>query len=174
MESNRPKEIKVFDSLRGIYSFFVFFLHCNLTNILFISKDTYRYFNLIGHLAVDGFFFLSGFIITYVYEKKLSDAMQTNFRNFMRVFLKYFANRFARLYPLVFFSVTVAVIINPNKWIAQLSEYFVVCAWTSSCFGNTPLWSLNAEFLLYLLFPLFIWINKRINPDKKIWISILL
>lgn len=171
----KQAEIKVLDSLRGIFSLFVLFLHCSLPNIKFISPETYEYVTLMGHMAVDAFFFLSGFIITYIYQEIILNALQKDKRTFIRVFAKYFFNRIARLYPLVFFSETMVLIIRWGKvgW-ECLYEYFLVCAWFDKWSGNTPLWSLNAEFLLYLLFPLFIWMNHKINPKKKIWISLML
>ena len=171
----KPQEIKVLDSLRGIFSFFVLFLHCSLPNIKFISPATYEYFTFIGHLSVDAFFFLSGFVITYIYQQIIFEALQKDKTFFFRKFAKYFVNRIARLYPLVFFSETMVLIIKWGKvgW-ECLYEYFLICAWFDKWSGNTPLWSLNAEFLLYLLFPFFIWINSKINPAKKIWISIVL
>ena len=171
----KPKEIKILDSLRGIFSFLVLFLHCCLPNIKFISLEAYEYFTFAGHLSVDAFFFLSGFVITYIYQQIILDALQIDKKLFFRKFAKYFVNRIARLYPLVFFSETMLLIIKWGKvgW-ECLYEYFLVCAWFDKWSGNTPLWSLNAELLLYLLFPLFIWINYKINPTKKIWISIAL
>lgn len=186
---NQSTSFKVLDSLRGIYSIFVFLLHANQTYTTIFPRTVIKNIVFMGHISVDGFFCLSGFIITHVYGKKISDAIDRKKNvqegenldkqendGFFRIFLSYFWNRIARLYPLVFFSETIMLLFynNNNAGWECLYEYFLICGWVGKWSGNTPLWSLNAEFLLYLLFPIFLWINKKINPKKKVWIFTLL
>ena len=61
-------------------------------------------------VAVDGFFSLSGFIMTHIYEEKFWEYMK-NFKSekkkFFIFYLKFLIYRIGRLYPLLFLACTI-------------------------------------------------------------------
>ena len=101
-----------------------------------------------GFLGVDLFFLLSGFILTTVYSKEL------NLRSF-------FVARAARTYPLHLFTLAVllpcfgrAQEYSADSLVCNLTMTQVVCGGTLS--WNSVSWSLSAEWISYLLFPILL------------------
>ncbi|MGY3234492.1 MULTISPECIES: acyltransferase family protein [unclassified Bradyrhizobium] len=116
---------------------------------------------LMWHSVVDLFFCLSGFTLSYVYSRG-------EFR-----FSSYLTARFARIYPLYFFTLIIAA----TAWIVpgsvNLTSYPPTSAWTdfllqtlmlnswpiigSSVHWNPTAWSISIEWFCYLLlFPLLL------------------
>ena len=160
--------IKALDSLRGLFSFTVLIGHFSIFENNLEDEGMIRLRNNLMHSSVDGFFCMSGFILCYCYEKKFEICFEDGFLNFLRVFLRYWANRMARIYPLVFFTTAFHAIIRiytfPGNYHLIFYEYFLIIIWSKeyyslACrYGIWPLWSLCVEIILYILFPLFIFI----------------
>ena len=120
-----------------------------------------------GHLGVDLFFILSGFIITHVYWKHLTAP---NWRT-LRIFLWH---RFVRIYP-VHVTILCGLVIlvlsgramgvqfnHPEgwQWSGLANEIFLLQVWSFTySWGfegpgwNAPSWSISAEWFAYMLFP---------------------
>lgn len=126
------------------------------------SSDLARDFVENGRSAVQLFFILSGFILTYVYY-----APQTSGRVDKRDF---WFHRFARIYPLYLFAMIVYLPFiasqqatmhgSASSVIAHLAFYgavagLLVQAWVPRLAGawNAPGWSLSAEAFFYAVFP---------------------
>jgi len=77
------------DGLRGIAALVVVAIHCILVFPVAPQLP-------VGHLAVDFFFMLSGFVVSYAYEEKLKTGMSV--ARFLRI-------RIIRLYPMIFIGV---------------------------------------------------------------------
>jgi peptidoglycan/LPS O-acetylase OafA/YrhL len=119
-------------------------------------------------LAVDLFFFISGFVISSVYTGRLSDAAA--FKSFM-------AKRAARLVPLHWATFTIFAIFGIANATGHLPSnhpeiYDTRCAapnllllhafgFCSSLTFNYVSWSISAEMGLYLLFPLLAIVATR-------------
>lgn len=110
-----------------------------------------------GFVGVSFFFILSGFIITYNYQKKIEQRKVTK--------RQFWAARIARIYPLHLLTLLgVAFIGNyiaPIGWIEGI-KHFIAALFLLHPFipemdyffyFNSPSWSLGCEQLFYLLFP---------------------
>lgn len=139
----------------------------------------------IGYLAVDLFFVLSGFIICYQYLDRFRDRSSRDYAGFLW-------KRLARIYPahlavllglaaLVILSKFTSIKINdPQNFdpAGFFLDLFLVRSWVGDSQGwNIPAWSLSAEWLAYVLFPLFaltaIWLTARSSTVVLIAVGIL-
>jgi peptidoglycan/LPS O-acetylase OafA/YrhL len=101
------------------------------------------------------FFALSGFLIVRIYYEQvaLSGAWLS----------KYFLNRFARIYPVYFLLLSIAVCLHPDLRPWVLAKNFTL---THALFRGTelvipPSWSLTVEECFYFLAPLFMVMARR-------------
>ena len=107
-------------------------------------------------LSVMAFFFvLSGFLIVRVYYE------QTELR--LRWLTKYFINRFARIYPVYFLLLSIAVLLHHDFSAGVLLKNYTL---THALFhGSAPIikpsWSLTVEECFYFLAPAFILLARR-------------
>jgi peptidoglycan/LPS O-acetylase OafA/YrhL len=79
----------VLDGLRGVAAFFVAYFHAG-------RGFGFPIYPAHAYLAVDFFFCLSGFVISYAYDNQIQNGAS---------FAKFAALRLARLYPIIFISV---------------------------------------------------------------------
>src|SRR5262249_40103508 len=113
------------------------------------------------------FFVLSGFILTYVYPRFERPAEIGTF----------LWARLARLWPVHVAAMGFGLLLLPWHFWSQilackgkvlLAHLFLVQAWIPKCeyyFGINPVsWSISAEWLFYLCFPLFI-MPWRLKPQ---------
>ncbi|HTQ66603.1 MAG TPA: acyltransferase [Puia sp.] len=104
------------------------------------------------------FFVLSGFLIVYLYYEKLDISRKWLY--------KYFVNRFARIYPVYFLLVTIAILILHDFRSEFLFKNYTL---THALFNNTkdiaiqPSWSLTVEECFYFLAPLIMFLIKKFN-----------
>jgi peptidoglycan/LPS O-acetylase OafA/YrhL len=107
------------------------------------------------HIGVTLFFVLSGFVITWRYDRR---GVETRRESFLRGYL---VNRFARIYPLYFVLVVLAMasyrIRSPRAWLLNLPVF------TSIGAGIPQAWSLRVEECFYLAAPV-IFLLWRKNP----------
>ena len=113
-----------------------------------------------AHVGVTVFFVLSGFLIGYRYlgEKRL--ALRT-----------YFANRFARIYPMYFLLTTFVFVFNHHLSARdnteQLMSYLLNISFLRGLFerflysGIAQGWSLTVEEMFYVSAPLAFWLIRR-------------
>jgi len=169
--------------LRGIAALLVVIYHSNLMLMPFV--EPFAKPNLInaGWLWVDFFFVLSGFIIFYVYG--------ASFRNSITAggYWKYIKARFARVYPLHFFtlvwSLLCAIIIlsyadgvhpffrtilNPLSALPSLFLLQSLGLYMTAPL-NTPSWSLSTEWWVYMIFPVLVPFFNRL---KNAWMILTL
>jgi peptidoglycan/LPS O-acetylase OafA/YrhL len=123
-----------------------------------------------GYLAVDLFFVLSGFIISYNYLPAFSSFNLIGYLRFLGI-------RLARIYPLHLFMI-VLYLANPLAIALASSQgrdvgrydplYYVMSILLVQNWGladhlawNIPAWSISTEWMAYLLFPLLAWVAKK-------------
>ncbi|MCU4542684.1 acyltransferase [Acinetobacter bereziniae] len=147
-------------SLRIFFALFVFLSHLSfLKNDEQYAKLFYSIFNE-GFLGVSFFFILSGFILAYNYKEKflLGKISKKTF----------YVSRLARIYPIHFFTMLVALIlglISSSDNVKYILEHiFLIQSFFSDqdiYFSlNSPSWSISDEMFFYLLFPFVIFLNK--------------
>jgi peptidoglycan/LPS O-acetylase OafA/YrhL len=111
-----------------------------------------------AHLTVNvmAFFYaLSGFLIVRIYYE------QAQLR--LAWLSKYFVNRFARIYPVYFLLLSIAVLLHHDFHPLLLLKNYTL---THALFNGTtfiiqPSWSLTVEECFYLLAPLFMLLARR-------------
>src|SRR5271154_4552376 len=155
--------------LRGIAALLVAIFHFEMAIARFVPASQTMFFEK-SYLMVDLFFVMSGFIILHVYGDNFKQSFsKSSLRNF-------FVARFARIYPLHFFSLMLLVVLvisfspagaYPNAMefpaaipanIFLLQSFHVLKIYT----WNIPSWSISAECAAYLLFPLLaLFISKK-------------
>jgi peptidoglycan/LPS O-acetylase OafA/YrhL len=110
-------------------------------------------FFLRGHLGVDLFFMLSGFVLAHVYvETFLREISWRGIRDFLWA-------RFARVYP-VHLLVTLVLLVAGSAWAVPAGDavanlLLMQVPWNVAII-NEPTWSLSAELYAYLLFPFLV------------------
>lgn len=104
------------------------------------------------------FFVLSGFLITYLYYENAA-VKAGRLKN-------YFVNRFARIYPVYFLLVTIAIFLRHDFRAVFLFKNYTL---THALFYNQPdraiqqSWSITVEECFYLLAPLIMYLIRRFN-----------
>lgn len=131
-----------------------------------------------GYLWVEFFFALSGFVLTYVYAQRLPLLWRP------RGYLAFLQSRLARLYPLhlamllliLFMLVTLRALAARGgyvsiydepwhpfcTWPTFIANLFLVQAWNLFPYlsWNGASWFVSVEFLLCLLFPLYLALSR--------------
>jgi peptidoglycan/LPS O-acetylase OafA/YrhL len=152
------REINSLTAVRGIAAWWVVFYHFDSYLRPHVSSSIY-YLISKGHLAVDLFFCLSGFVIFFNYGSlNLGDKRE--------VFRVYF-RRLAKIYPLHIFvlcmyGLLIFVLMLTHRDLGErfsglgfLLNLFLIQDWgvLRELTWNIPSWSISAEFAAYLLFP---------------------
>ncbi len=155
--------------LRGIAALLVAVFHFEMAVARFVPAQKTMFFEK-SYLMVDLFFIMSGFIMLHVYKENFQDSISKI------TFKKFIVARFARIYPLHFFSLSLLIILvlifspagtYPNRIedpaaipsnFLLLNAYYIHNIYT----WNIPSWSIGAEWAAYLIFPMLaLFINKK-------------
>lgn len=122
----------------------------------------------LGNARVDGFFLLSGFVLSHIY------AVRTGGKFAFGPFLQ---ARIARLYPLHLFAlgmllaaVLAAYVLGQGGEVKDytplgfVANVLMLQAWNvpGAGYWNFPAWTLSAEFFAYLCFPLIVFCMSRL------------
>ena len=169
--------------IRGVAAIWVVLFHLSqsLHGTLGISESAP--FILTGFLGVDLFFFLSGAVMYHVHANDFLNYRISTHLHFLKL-------RLARIYPLhlfCLFFLAIAVITLPDFASSYRAEgfsfkNFLISALLVNHWGfgpatlwNNPVWSLSAEWLGYLTFPIvIITIRKFIPRGQEILVVTLL
>lgn len=136
-----------------------------------------------GFLAVDFFFVLSGFIISYKYHDYFTERVRDRFHEFI-------CKRIARIYPLHLFVLACYATIpltllatgrpvdSEQFGVMQLAfKTLLVDLWTFDGVSwkswNVPSWSISGEFFAYLLFPFLIFFLHSVRVYIRIGVIAL-
>ncbi|MES2070053.1 MAG: acyltransferase [Pseudomonadota bacterium] len=168
------KNMLALTSVRGVAALVVLFYHLNQT-----FESSHLFFYEIfqhGYLGVDLFFVLSGFIMAYVYGRKSVS------HQFMGFYKKFILTRLARVYPLhlVTLAATLLLVLVLPGFRESYPQFFTKTSFILNLFliqnwgfvgisWNTASWSISAEWFMYLLFPIMLFINQKFNISSKRW-----
>ncbi len=183
------RNINYFKSLNGL-RFFAAYLVLMHHSESIKSKNGFFSFNSFslftnGSVAVDFFFVLSGFLITYILLKEKQVTQNVNIR-------KFYLKRVIRIWPLYFLLTILGTIIIPffinllhidydmPYTFGQVWYYFLLFlpGLVTFHYGHhllEPLWSIGVEEYFYLMWaPLFKVIKKHIFPALISIITIMI
>ncbi len=137
------------------------------------------------YLMVDFFFILSGFILCYVYGKMFASNVSKE------AFQKFAIARFARVYPLHFFTFSYCVLLFfisakagvpdvpvlqiENNYFSMFTNILLLHAmnfhkWFS---WNHASWSISVEWWAYMLFPFLVAPILAMDSRKKLTVAVL-
>jgi peptidoglycan/LPS O-acetylase OafA/YrhL len=135
-----------------------------------LSNDRFEYrmanwFSQSGGLGVSFFFVLSGFVLTW--SAREGDAPASFWRR-----------RFVKIYPVYVVGWLLAMVLFASPTTSThvaIANLFMVQVWVPNYWTNfsvdSPSWSLAAEAIFYLCFPLLLRAFRRINASHlKYWI----
>lgn len=150
-------ELPTLTSLRGLAALAVVLFHAGFLAVNYAGAGSPFFAR--GNLAVDLFFFLSGFVLTHVYGYRFIRDLS------VRSVGRFFWARFCRIYPTSLFVTLVYVLAHtigrltfpadvsfPKQLIASL--LLIQVPWLHEIWINRVAWSISAECYAYLMFPL--------------------
>ena len=174
--TDKPLNIPTLTPLRGIAALMVAVFHFDGVVANFVNQQQSM---LIAkcYLMVDLFFIMSGFIILHVYGDKFSVSINK------AGFLKFIGARFARIYPLHFFTllIWVALFYALNQPPSPINNPMAIPTHLLllHSFGihniftwNVPSWSISAEWWAYIIFPMLAIFIARFKNIAIITLSI--
>jgi len=157
MSNSHHAYINNLTPLRGFAALWVAAYHFRMSMPGFARYDITKILSK-GYMMVDLFFIMSGFIILHVYG---TDFSRSPAKNKVR---KYFIARFARTYPLHFFTLALLIVMTwiTGQWsIVNDPAAIPANLLLLQSFGvnelstwNRVSWSLSAEWASYAAFPL--------------------
>ena len=159
MINERREYFPALTGLRAVAAAMVVLHHFNPINP---ARFGWRVHGLVAelHIGVTVFFVLSGFLIGYQYVGGSPVALRT-----------YFANRFARIYPMYFLLTTVTFVLVYGRTLVsnskQFTEYLLNITFLRGLFeeylytGIPQGWSLTVEEMFYVSAPLAFWLIAR-------------
>ncbi|HEU4635073.1 MAG TPA: acyltransferase [Edaphobacter sp.] len=158
-----------FDILRLLLAGVVVLFHVGYLSGNPLFDNFPRYFS--GHLAVEGFFAISGFLIFASYERSSS-------------LRDYFTKRAARILPGYWLSTAFCLAIafyygsfHVGKFLfANLTFANFLAGDIPGVFENNPmtgmngaLWTIKIEVMFYIMVPFIIWLCRRVHRDAVLW-----
>lgn len=171
------------DGIRGIAAlgialFAHYYLFDPQMNFPFYGKLTYWFWNYSVYF-VDLFFVISGFVMAYAYEDKIAGEVS---------FVPFIKRRLLRLYPFMVFALFLTLFLQliyqsmvgeffavkyvfDNTWFSFIMN--LLCLQSTGFVGttfNTPSWYVSAIILLYILFYFLVWVGKKLNITKFIYL----
>jgi peptidoglycan/LPS O-acetylase OafA/YrhL len=163
-------ELPGLTSLRGIAAVTVLLFHSSFCAYHFAGGSPPWLWRR-GYLAVDLFFFLSGFVLTHVYGRRLAEQES------WQAMRRFFWARFCRIYPASLFTTAVFVLAYtvgslPFPADASFTKQVVAALlllqvpWLDDIVINSPSWSISAECYAYLLFPFVVPLICRLSRGQ--------
>ena len=174
----RKNNIPTLDAFRGILMlWFYFYQSSRFDPCLFIMPKLLN-FLISAPIGIDGFFALSGFILTHVYKETFNVSFQQ--KNILKTYIKFIYWRLSRFYPL--YIVLSAIWVKPLLFGWKCTEE--ECLWEITFITpikrrelsigvcNAAAWTIINIFYAYMLFPIFYYILVKSNKNNKVLINL--
>ena len=181
----KPAYLSTLTPLRGVAAVLVLLFHSHIFIYPLVDPSVTLLLQK-GWLWVDFFFVLSGFILFHVYGPVFRDGVKgVAYRHYLRA-------RFARVYPLHFFTLLWAFAAGTLVLAGPIAEPFwnrffhFIFGWDTvpasllllqamHLFPTAPLntvsWSLSTEWWMYMLFPLLVpWLAASGRVRRWVWL----
>lgn len=177
----RSGELPALTGLRGFAALMVVLYHANVSPLR--GENDYKSMIIFqGHMFVDLFFVLSGFLISYVYLGSVTSFSKFDWRSF-------FSARLARVYPLHIITALFAggglVLLHKvgtGGWPSELNFREAIREVTltqampllgADEIWNSPSWSVSVEFWTYILvFPVLVALNKKMGMVASVLLAV--
>lgn len=158
-----------FDIMRLLLAAVVIFFHVGYISGASIFAPLPHYFS--GHLAVEGFFAISGFLIFASWERSSS-------------LRDYWIKRAARILPGYWLATALCLAIAfligsfhvARFLFANLTFLNFLGGSIPGVFANNPehgmngaLWTIKIEVMFYIAVPIIVWLCRRVNRDAVLW-----
>jgi peptidoglycan/LPS O-acetylase OafA/YrhL len=161
-EAQRPARLNALTGLRCFAAL----------NIVFFHYSNPQWFGPLapivdaGYASVSFFILLSGFVLAYNYAGKARSGKLDKVR--------FWEQRFTRLYPIYLLSLLISIQVLPLEYGAHTHRMFwtglaltplLLQGWIPqiATFLNTPAWTMSAEAFFYVLFP---WMARWKRPRR--------
>jgi exopolysaccharide production protein ExoZ len=154
-----PKKLGLIQALRGLAAIIVVCYH---TGTLYSKNLNWVVFGnafKFGHVGVDVFFVISGFIIYYIHHKDIGQPAKI---------YSFIYKRFTRIYPLYWIVLLFKLLIKPTDVLTILIAFCMFPI--RHAFINVS-WTLSYEIFFYLCFGIFI---LKFNKYTKIILCLFL
>ena len=160
------------DIMRAIAVLCVVFAH--FTPLMFVewsrTADLYRWTLYLGAVGVDIFFALSGYLIGGILWRVLPTIHERT------VLHRFWVRRWLRTLPAAYVSAVVIWVVAAPQHVDQYLASILMVGnfnpWLPSS-ENAQWWSLSAEELFYLIFPLLLYYAARRWPTQALFIGTL-
>jgi peptidoglycan/LPS O-acetylase OafA/YrhL len=158
------KRLDSLTSLRFVFAVFVFATHTGLAAIFTnkgIGTGLANYATPGGRLGVSFFFVLSGFVLTWSTRPGTTAA-------------RFWRGRFWKIYPIQVITWAAMVVLMMVAGQAVLAgpaiwNLFLLHAWVphldTMVSMDSPSWSLSCEIFFYAMFPLVVFLVRKIRPN---------
>ena len=153
-------ELPGLTGLRGLLALAVLLYHCNWLPG--------------GWLAVDGFFLLSGIVLTHVYGGRYGrECLVGNSVRFLMPGLgSFFWARLARLMPVYWLAVVASALVIPVP-LSEVARAALIFPVLARPYAADPLvWSLAVEWCLYLMFPVLLALLPWLLRRRDLWLAV--
>jgi len=171
----KPKYFKGLNGIRAIASILVVIWHIDQYAYLFSITPFGFHKNGMAGNAVDMFFVLSGFLITYLLLTEKEKTKTIDFK-------KFYLRRIYRIWPIYYLSILITLILIYFKIVpgndsigSSFLLYFFLLANIAYILkitipSITPLWSVGVEEQFYLIWPFIV---KKTTNYMKVFISLI-
>jgi peptidoglycan/LPS O-acetylase OafA/YrhL len=182
MSGKASGKLDYLTGLRGLAAWWVVLYHI-YQHLQPLVPDFISCIIIKGYLAVDYFFILSGFIISYTYLDKIISLPSGYIKQF-------YIKRLARIYPLhwtvliLYITIPLAYLITHRSLPGGdlfsiknfLYSFFLIHNWgfQTELTWNIPSWSISTEIASYIVFPFLAYFLYRLKSDKFIFMTALL